>query len=1096
MQCPQCGHTPPAESKFCNQCGHKLPPQEEGRGYTPPHLVEKVLRMRSALEGERKQVTVLFADVKGSVALSETLDPEVWHQVMDRFFAIVTAGIHDFEGTINQYTGDGIMALFGAPIAHEDHARRACLAALRIQRELHALADELQQEYGVEFLVRIGMNSGEVVVGRIGDDLRMDYTAQGHTVGLAARMESMARPGRIYLSHFTRALVEGMFELRERGDVRIRGVARRVKVYELRRSAKYRSRFEVAREQGLPPLIGRQTELQVLDEALEQARNGKGQIVAITGDPGIGKSRLLYEFAQRCNERDLVVAETRGVSYHKAVPAAPVAQFLKSYFHIDDNDTPEQTRDKVAGVLRNLDPKLEEQADQIMEFLGLAGSAGSTRGVETQLDNMQDTFLSIVAAASRVDSGVILLDNLHWLDSDVMHGLLDYMMQSIGRSHVMAIVTYRPEYACRWHDLPHFRELRLAPFDESEGRAYLDALLGEDENLLAFKLQIIERTGGNPLFMEQVVRSLVDTGQLVHGRSGYRLSKPLDQLEVPAEIQALVAARIDRLPDADKRLLQVASVIGKQFPVQLLQAVSGLSVDDISHGLERLTSGGWIYRCSIESGEGQVEYAFHQSLLREVAYLGQLAENRATIHRAVAENLVRTAGRRSDGYEALVAHHYAQAGELETAVMWYARAATWAAHRDLGMALQHWRAVSTLVDELPDSPKSAEVALQACSRLISLGSRYGMSMKELQPLIERGQQLSAAVEDQAQRCYFLIACGTTYLICGDGKSSAECYVQAVELVKNSQDTGMKAAVYMGQGHMFLILGELWQAESVIATGLSLLDGDVEAGNAFLGRSPYVSLLCLKAWLRLYQGRLREAEKLLDAARELAVRRDESEPIVLCDIVGSLLMADSGYPRKAIDMARSALQRAEHQHHTILRVTALWALGNAHVWANQGRRALEALQTAQQLVTEKQVALHMEPRLLVTLGRAQAMAGDADKARGTLREAVRISRRRGQKHLQAVADLTLAEFLLNTQSGRRVETEVLGLIKQAESMIDEIGVESLRPRWHMVAHQLAQARGDADRADVEWQSAADLFKQLGATAQLRRLRARLRKRAKE
>lgn len=1096
--CQACGHQPPEGSRFCNMCGQALQSQAaESKDYTPPHLVEKVLRMRSALEGERKLVTVLFADVKGSVALSELIDAEAWHNVMDRFFAIVTTGIHDFEGTINQYTGDGIMALFGAPIAHEDHARRACLAALRIQKELRTWADDLQQEYGIEFLVRIGMNSGEVVVGRIGDDLRMDYTAQGHTVGLAARMESLAKPGRIYLSEFTHALIHSQFELREKADVRVKGVSGRVRAYELRRMEKYRSRFEVARERGLPPLIGREAELEILSEALTSARNGKGSMVALTGDPGIGKSRLLHEFAEHCQSEEIKVIQTRGVPYHKAVPAAPLANFLKSYFRIDDDDAPDEVEAKVQKSLKRLSPQLMRQGQQILEFLGYANEPSrGDAAFEKRLHSLGSALIALIDAAAEDEPGVVLVDNLHWVDNEMVAPIMDYVVSRLPSSRTLVVVSYRPEYENRWLAEPHVRELRLSNFDKARGEVYLNALLGEDDSLDILKTEIFERTAGNPLFMEQVARMLIDNGQLEKARSGgYRLKQALDKLEVPAEIQALISARVDRLADNDKRLLQVASVIGNQFDVQLLQSVSGLGSADVSEGLDRLTVGGWFYRRSLAEGGGRVHFAFHQSLLRDVAYNSQLAENRATIHRAVASYLTDDQSRQPEGYEALVAHHYAYAGDIELAVHWHARAANWSASRDISLAMRHWRAVSDLVDQLPDSTHSTDVALQACSRLIYLGSRHGMSPEELAALVERGQKLYDAIQDDSLRSFFLIARGTAAMFAADARQAMLCFEQAAALESVQSVVGVQAALCMGRGHMLMILGDLWQAESVIADGLTLLDGDADSGAEFLGRSPYVSLLSIKSWLRYYQGRLKEATRLLDAARQLSEARAEPEHLVLCDIVDSLMQGELGKPRKALEAAQSALQKAERQRHGVLEVTALWVLGLAYVVSDKPKAALEVLERGQTLVVERQVALHVEQRLQLAMARAHILAGDTEAAKSILRDTIKLARKRGQRLIVAEAALCQAELLLGEGINRRLETEVLAHLKQTVEIMDEIGAEFLRPRWHLASSLLASQRGDESRATNELQSALGLLKDFGAASQLKRLQKSLGKKAK-
>ncbi len=324
--------------RFCLECGHALaqsaPPDRDPRTYTPTHLADKILQSKSAIEGERKQVTVLFADVKGSMELAESLDPEEWHALLDRFFQILTEGVHRFEGMVNQYTGDGIMALFGAPIAHEDHARRACYAALHLSDELRRYGIELRLERGLSFSVRMGLNSGDVVVGKIGDDLRMDYTAQGHTVGLAARMQEIAEPGRIYLTRELARLVEGYFVVDDLGESSIKGVREPVQVHELQGIGQLRTRLDASRARGFSRFVGRAEETQLLETALGRAEKGNPQIIGFVGEPGVGKSRLCFEFLERCRARGIMTYETTGVAHGKAIPLLPMLKLFRAFFGI------------------------------------------------------------------------------------------------------------------------------------------------------------------------------------------------------------------------------------------------------------------------------------------------------------------------------------------------------------------------------------------------------------------------------------------------------------------------------------------------------------------------------------------------------------------------------------------------------------------------------------------------------------------------------------------------------------------------------------------------------------------------------------------
>src|SRR5438034_6736323 len=373
VTCSSCGHANPAGQTFCNGCGGRLDESarsaaRDRRAYTPKHLVEKILASRTALEGERKQVTVLFADVKGSMDLAEQIDPEMFHQVMERVAALLAEGVHRFEGTVTQFTGDGLMALFGAPIAHEDHAQRACFAALHLSEELRRYAEELKRTKGLGFAVRMGINSGEVVVGTIGDDLRMDYTAEGHTVGLAARMEQLAGADRVYLTEHTAALVSGYFRLRDLGPFTVKGVHDPLRVYELESTGSLRTKLDVSRARGFTRFVGREEETAALETALARATQGDSQVVGVVADAGVGKSRLCDEFAQRARARGIAVYEAHCVAHGKMLPFLPILEMLRGYFGITEQDGDEAARRKIAGTLVLLDPELTEALPLLLHF--------------------------------------------------------------------------------------------------------------------------------------------------------------------------------------------------------------------------------------------------------------------------------------------------------------------------------------------------------------------------------------------------------------------------------------------------------------------------------------------------------------------------------------------------------------------------------------------------------------------------------------------------------------------------------------------------------------------------------------------------------
>jgi len=683
--CPACAHPNPPEQRFCGACGASLQVTEKERplrdplAYTPKHLADKILTSRSALEGERKQVTVLFADVKGSMELAQQLDPEAWHAILDRFFSILTEGVHRFEGTVNQYTGDGIMALFGAPIAHEDHAQRACYAALHLRDEIARYATELKREHGVGFQARMGIHSGEVVVGKIGDDLRMDYTAQGHTVGLAQRMESLAEPNTCYLSGATAQLVGGYFELKDLGEFTIKGVAEPAPVFELRGAGALRTRFDVSRARGLSRFVGRDADMQTLDAALAHAREGNGQVVGIVAEAGTGKSRLCFEFLERCRARGLAVDVGRAVAHGKNLPFLPMLEAFRSYFGIADTDADRLVREKIAGRLLLTDESFRELLPVVFEFFGVPDPQRPPPRMDPELKQRQ--LFAVLRKAVRQEDAegqrITLIEDLHWIDAG-SEAFLEQWVDAIAGSRGLLLLNFRPEYHAAWMSKSYYRQIPLAPLGPDAVRALLDDLLGGDASIDGLAKAIHQRTGGNPFFTEEVVQSLIESGSLAGTRGSYRLVTPIERLQVPPTVQALLAARIDRLGEREKQVLQAAAVIGKDFPEPILRSV--LPDADLGAALRLLKDAEFVYEQSLYP---VAEYAFKHPLTQEVALHSQLKEQRRRTHAAVARALEAAHADRLDENAALLAHHHEEAGDAGAAARWHRRAAEWAGLSDI-----------------------------------------------------------------------------------------------------------------------------------------------------------------------------------------------------------------------------------------------------------------------------------------------------------------------------------------------------------------------------------------------------------------------------
>ncbi|MDH3446142.1 MAG: AAA family ATPase, partial [Deltaproteobacteria bacterium] len=629
--------------------------------YTPKHLAEKILTSKSALEGERKQVTVLFADMKGSMELLADRDPEEARKLLDPVIEHMMEAVHRYEGTVNHILGDGIMALFGAPLAHEDHAIRACYAALKIQESVKQYAEEVQRSEGFPIQVRVGLHSGEVVVGSIKNDLHMDYSAIGQTVHLAARMEQMAMPGSVLITADTLRLTEGFVRVKSLGPVNVKGMSEPIEVHEVTGAGPVRSRLQAAAARGLTRFVGRNAELDTLRQTLDKASSGQGQVLALVGEPGVGKSRLFWEFTHSRHTVNFLILESSSVSYGKATAYLPIIDLLKEYFSIDERDEARKIREKVTGKLLTLDKALEPSLSAFFALFDVAFENQQWKNLDPPERRRRtlEAIKRLLLRESQIKPLLLVFEDLHWIDSETQ-SFLESLVESLPTARILLLVNYRPEYQHVWGNKTYYSQLRIDPLPPENAVELLGAVLGNDVDLQPLKQLLIGRTEGNPFFLEESVRTLVETGVLVGERGNYRLAGPIESTEVPATVQAVLAARIDRLSPEEKRLLQTAAVIGKDVPFVLLEAISDQSEEELRRSLIHLQAAEFLYETSLFP---DLEYTFKHALTHEVAYGSVLQERRRFLDGRIFETIEKLHSSRKTEFVELLAHH-AFRGEL------------------------------------------------------------------------------------------------------------------------------------------------------------------------------------------------------------------------------------------------------------------------------------------------------------------------------------------------------------------------------------------------------------------------------------------------
>ena len=1007
MECPHCRTLLPPDRKFCGECGHNLrKPAElalvdysQPRSYTPKYLVDKILTSRSSIEGERKVVTVLFVDVANYTGISEKMAPEEVHEIMDGCFKILMEQVHRYEGTINQFTGDGVMALFGAPVAHEDHAQRGCYAALSIRGAMGAYGNKIREAFGLDFTMRMGLNSGPVIVGSIGDDLRMDYTALGDTTNLASRMQDLARPGSVLVAGHTYKLVRGYFEFESLGKRRVKGKKERPETYELVRSTGVESRIEAAKARGLTKFVGRRKEIKDLGEAWEQTRSGSGQVVGIVGDAGVGKSRLLLEFMSRLPRGDYTYLEGRCFHYGSSMAYLPILDILKAYFGIEEEVTESIIKERIEVRLRGTEGQPQNVPPAIHELLSLKVEDEKylQLGPQQRRERFFEATRDLLVRESRRKPLILVVEDLHWIDQ-ISQGFLDYLIDALPKARILLVLLYRHEYTHNWWSKPYCRKVLAGQLSAQTIATLVQAILegGEvDPELMEF---VISKAGGNPLFVEELTHSLLENGSILRKKHRYVLSRKGAEIEVPGTIVGIIGARLDRVEGSLKQTLQMASVIGRRFSYRILEEITGRK-EGLKEDLLSLQKLEFIYATQLFPEQ---EHSFKHALTQEVAYRSLLLKRRAEIHESIGRAIETLHTESLEEHYELLAYHYARSNNHQKAVEYLDLANQKTASASaMEQAKVYFDKAMKLLDTLPETEERRE---RRTALLVNQSVVFELLLRwtEYYDLLTRYKSNAMRVRDP-------LLLGAYYDRMAGCEFSFGLFDEAIRTSSKAIELGETAgnSEHVAYAFMVLVCSYLWKGDLVraVASKEEVLRRMDPGMNIYL----YGRALCMASLAFTLLGRWDEA--LEEGRKAMAAAEEISDSSQICSAASTISVVYNfkGDVSKAAEYGELAVRKAPTP------MDRGWAEAClAWAWSRKGdpARAVEILAPFVELAQAAHYVIGVFPGML-WLGEAYWLAGEHEEGRRTLDELKGLAVRCGARHYYGLAHATLAAIALET-----------------------------------------------------------------------------------
>ena len=1024
IKCDACNHINGPTSRFCGQCSAALAPTSAG----PEPSSQRILRSLSSKGGERKRLTVLFADIRNSTSLIDSLgDPELGMRRLEPVLNLMKDAVHRYDGIVNKIQGDGVMALFGAPRPHEDHAVRGCLAALAMQDAVARLDDASLQ-------IRVGLHTGEVVVQTVENSIYQTYDAAGANVHLANRMEQMADQGCILITGDTYAAAKQFVEVVPLGMQTVRGIAAPVETFKLTGllNAPASGVFRSGRR--LTSLIGRSDQFAALELELANTVRGDGGVVGVVGEAGIGKSRLCFEFADNCRRQGIRVFEGRVLAHGRATPFQPVLELLRDFFGIRTKDSVEMSRQRIIDRCETLSSS-EQMLLLLLEFLGLADPTRPAPKLDPKTRKIQllDFVRTIARSAPRDSAAIVLIEDLHWIDA-ASEEFVEALADAVVGTTTLLIVNFRPGFAASFMQRSHYRQIAMPPLASEQAQLLLQEHVGEDPSLALLSRNIIERAQGNPFFLEELVNAIAERGDFEGERGAYRLKGGIDTIPLPTTVQAVVAARIDHLDDVAKQVLETASVIGRVVSLPILERVAGLPDDELSEAIWRLRQAELLYDLPPYD---QGLHAFRHPLIQEVAYRSLLHERRRDLHGLVARAMETLFKDKADEQAGLLAYHLEQAGETVKAAQQNARAAIWVGANDAAQALRSWKKVRELLLDQPASPTTNYLRMMACGQIVNFAWREGIPADDAKVFFEEASQLAVALGDM--RAHALISAAYGRILANGG--SADEYVErtreAMALAEAGTDASVQITLKAILCHALRTSGRMSDALAMNTEAMDRAHEIVKFDRQTLGFDIEVWLRAMRGQTLAVLGRTDEARPFLNRVLEL----EEGHVDAIHHVIPSLAYVDiawaEGNPVLAQTHAERAFSLAVKSGNPYLRVYAQACRGLAHIIAGQLGNAIEDLSNALRFARSRKAGLENEARILADLANAYRLSGDVVSALATADEAIGVATARHARFPECLARIVRADILSESKAGDQ-RAAAVDERSRAEALMRETG----------------------------------------------------------